>query len=209
MLKPPRPATDWIPRTRLRFTPHQPIVIQLTARDNSWAQFAYQFSHEFCHVLSNYETLEGDPNNWFHEAICELASVFTLRRMVERWPTDPPYPNWATYAKSLEKYVKKLFLCKARQLPEHTTLRDWLSSHEEGLRQDREQRDKNAVVAYALLPVFESHIGGWNAIGKLPSSSVGFESYLSEWYSSVDSMDKPFVAYLGSLFNFDVNSERM
>ena len=64
-----------------------------SARDRKWAKFGYQFSHEFCHVLSNYENLKANPNNWFHEAICELASVFTLRRMAERWPTHPPYPQ--------------------------------------------------------------------------------------------------------------------
>ena len=57
------------PRTFYRESPDDPFVIQLTARDHRWSQFAYQFSHEFCHVLSNYENLKANPNNWFHEAI--------------------------------------------------------------------------------------------------------------------------------------------
>ena len=94
-------------------TPHRqipdptPAPVQNPAlpRDRQQNQYAYQFAHEFCHVLSGYEGLEGNPNNWFHETICELASVFTLRRMAERWPTHPPYPNWAGYSKHLLEYA--------------------------------------------------------------------------------------------------------
>ena len=30
------------------------IAIGLTARDNHWAQYSFQFAHEFCHALANY-----------------------------------------------------------------------------------------------------------------------------------------------------------
>ena len=101
------PPSDPTPRTLLRCSKTDPIVIQLACKDRRWNQYAYQFAHEFCHVLSGYEGLEGNPNNWFHETICELASVFTLRRMAERWPTHPPYPNWAGYSKHLLEYAAK------------------------------------------------------------------------------------------------------
>ena len=136
-------------------TPHRqipdptPAPVQNPAlpRDRQQNQYAYQFAHEFCHVLSGYEGLEGNPNNWFHETICELASVFTLRRMAERWPTHPPYPNWAGYSKHLLEYAAKRQKREEVQLPIGTTLLDWLSSHESGLRNDRYQRDKNDLVA--------------------------------------------------------------
>ena len=137
-----------------------------------WSQFAYQFSHEFCHVLSNYENLKANPNNWFHEAICELASVFTLRRMAERWRTHPPYPNWADYvAAKLRDYSEKTLSRQEVQLPEGVTLQSWLSSQEESLRKGEYQREKNDLVAYALLPIFENTPEGWNAIRNFPTSS--------------------------------------
>lgn len=86
----PAPDTEPYPMIHYRSKPSQSFIIQLTSRGRHWAQFAYQFSHEFCHALSDYERLRDNPNNWFHEALCELASVFTLRRMAERWPTCPP-----------------------------------------------------------------------------------------------------------------------
>ena len=49
--------------------------INLTAKNRLWSKFAYQFAHEFCHVLSGHDRLRDNPNNWFHEAICEMAEV--------------------------------------------------------------------------------------------------------------------------------------
>ena len=166
------PPDDAVPRTIFRPLSSGPFVIQLTARDRRWAQYAFQFSHEFCHILSGYERLRGNPNNWFHETICEIGSVFTLRRMVERWPDRPPYSNWVDYAESLRDYVEKRISRQAAKLPESANLQTWLSSQEEGLRKDPYQQDRNSLVAYALLPIFEEFPTGWNAIGSLPNSSA-------------------------------------
>ena len=195
---------DQPPLVSYRTSLDEPFVIWLTARNRRWSQFAYQFSHEFCHVLSGYENLRENPNNWFHEAICELASVFTIRRMAERWPTDPPYPNWASYAKALEKYWQERLSRQGVHLPESMTLHSWLSVHEEALRKDEYQREKNALVAYALLPIFESKPAGWNAIRNLPNSSGSLADYFVDWHSAVDSADKAFVARLSNAFNYTI-----
>ena len=189
----PAPCDDFSPRTHYRPSPNDPFFIQLTARDTYWSQFAYQFSHELCHVLSDYERLGEGPNGWFHEAICESASVFTLRSMAERWRICPPYPGRTDYAESLASYADSYLSREERRVPVGTTLSDWLLSEEESLRQDRYQRDKNAVVAYTLLPILESEPAGWNAIRRLPNSSAMFEDYLREWHSLVEPLDRLFV----------------
>ena len=194
------------PRARYREPPDAPFVIWLTARDLEWSQFAYQFSHEFCHVLSNYENLKANPNNWFHEAICELASVFTLRRMAERWQTNPTYPNWADYVAALRDYSEKRLSRQEVQLPEGVTLQTWLSSQEESLRKDEYQREKNDLVAYALLPIFENSLEGWNAIRNFPTSSGHLADYLLDWHSSADPEDKDFVARVSNTFDFTISA---
>ena len=194
------------PLTAYRRSSKNPFCIYLSVRDRDWCRFAYQFSHEFCHVLSDYERLKDNPNNWFHEAICELASVFTLRRMAERWLTDPPYPNWADYAKTLKRYLQDLLSPPEVQLPEGVTLQAWLSSHEETLRRDRYRRKKNALVAYVLLPIFESTPAGWNAIRSLPSSSGCLQEYFVDWHSSVDPENKTFVAHLSNVFGYTIGT---
>ena len=93
------------PMTRFRVSAKDPFCIELSVRDRKWNQYAYQFAHEFCHVLSGYENLRDNPNNWFHESICELASLFTLRKMADRWLAAAPYPNWADYSPHLKNYA--------------------------------------------------------------------------------------------------------
>ncbi len=143
--------------------------------------------------MSDYERLGEGPSGWFHETVCELASVFTLRRMAERWPTEPPHSHWADYAGSLASYADDLLSQVERQLPAGMALSTWLRSEEEALRKDRYLRDKNAVVAYSLLPIFEDDPAGWNAIRRLPASSAMLMDYLLEWHASVEPTDKPFV----------------
>ena len=196
------PPNDATPRALYRCSPHEPFVIQLDTRNQFWCQYAYQFSHEFCHVLSHYECLRDNPNNWFHETIFEVASVFTLRRMAGRWRTNPPYPNWADYAESLKSYVEEHLSRQELKLPAGVTLPAWLLSHEEKLREDPCQRDKNTLVAYTLLPIFESDPTGWNCIGIFPHSRARLVGYLSDWYASVDSADKPFVARLSDALGY-------
>ena len=187
------------PRALYRPSLDAPFVILLSARNRKWCQFAYQFSHEFCHVLCGYEDLKENPNNWFHEAICELASVFTLRRMAERWPTRPPYCNWTDYTRALRDYWQELLSQPAVQLPEEIPLHSWLSDHEPALRENEYQRDKNALVAYQLLPIFENTPTGWNAIRHLPNSTGPLADYLVDWHTSVDSVDKPFIERLSNV----------
>lgn len=194
------PTTDDPPIALFRSSPEEPYRIFLQARGRHWSQFAYQFSHELCHVLSDYERLRGSRNRWFHEAICELASVFTLRRMAEAWPTQPPYPNWAGYAQSLASYAEVYLVKDERRVPAGTTLAGWVSSEEESLRRDCLQRDKNAVVAYSLLPIFESNPTLWNAVLRLPNSSAKFRDYLIEWHASVGSAEKPLVERMLGIF---------
>ena len=196
----PVSGADAVPMTLYRRSGDEPITIQLTARDRKWSQFAYQFSHEFCHVLSDYERLGDNPNKWFHETLCELASVFTLRRMAERWPTRPPYPNWADYASALSDYAEDRLADENHQLPEGLTLATWLPRHENELRQDPYLRDKNGIVAYQLLPLFEAYPSGWNAVRSLPESTGRLSEYLADWHERVEPEDKPFVNRLIGAF---------
>ena len=200
MIVQPTASTEDNPITLYRSTPEEPHIILLQARDRLWSKFSYQFSHELCHVLSNYEHLRDNPNNWFHETICELASVFTLRRMAEKWPTSPPYPHWADYAESLASYADETLSREERHLPPGMTLVRWLASEEASLRQDSCQRDKNAVVAYSLLPIFEAEPVGWNTIRTLPSSSAMLKDYLREWHSQVEPLDTAFVERIIQIF---------
>ena len=190
------PTTALLPTTRSSSNLRRPTGVGPSLPMSEDGQVA----HEICHVLSGYERMRGSRNSWFHEVLCELASVFTLRRMAQGWPSSPPYPNWATYAAELSTYADKYLSREERRLPTTTTLSAWLLSEEDSLRQDCCQRDKNAVVAYTLLPIFESEPAGWNAIHRLPDSSAMFRDYLLDWHRLVEPADKPFVALVQRAF---------
>jgi hypothetical protein len=74
------------PQTDSRRVAGKRISIGLTARDTHWAQYSFQFAHECCHALINYNNddqqlalYRQDPNLWLEESLCETASLFTLR----------------------------------------------------------------------------------------------------------------------------------
>ena len=196
------------PKVLYRSSTEEPYTIWISARDDLWCKFAYQFSHEFCHVLSGYENLKENPNNWFHESLCELASAFTIQRMAQRWLTHPAFPKRTDYAAALGNYWQNLLNNQEAQLPEGMSLHSWLSLHEHELREnpvaEQEQRNHQALVVYQLLPLFEKTPNGWNAIRKLPASAGELASYLLNWYSAVDPEDKAFIARISEAFGYTI-----
>ena len=71
----PVSGTGAVPRTLYRYSASGPVTIQLTARDKRWAKFAYQFAHEFCHVLSGYERLR----RWSQQLVARSALRIGVR----------------------------------------------------------------------------------------------------------------------------------
>jgi hypothetical protein len=90
------------------------IVIGLNTKSTYWAQYAFQFAHEFCHALMDHANdwrrlwRSGDhANQWLEESFCEVASLFALRAMGRSWATKPPYPNWSSFAEHLTEYARE------------------------------------------------------------------------------------------------------
>lgn len=202
MVEPTPPTKDY-PETLPRSSPERPYTILLSARGKLWAKFSYQFAHEFCHVLSGCERLRNNPNNWFVEALCELASIFTLRRMAKRWSTQPPYQNWTDYGVSLASYTIRAPVASGHAPLLSDAIKQLVSCEEDYLREaslrtefgefSKSDRDKVAVVSHALLPLFESEPTGWNAVRNVPATKGPLTEYLVDWHAQVELADKPFV----------------
>ena len=144
----------------------------------------------------------------FNEAICEMASIFSLKCMAKRWRDEPPYPNWANYADDLDAYWHKTQSRPGTELQDGVTLNSWLLDNEDMLRtanyREDIQRINQALVAYKLLPAFEVIPEGWNAIREYPTSKGFLNDYLREWYSLVDLKDRSFLSYIFEVFNFSI-----
>ena len=190
---------------------HDPIRIHLKVKGTRWNQYVFQFAHEFCHVLTDhYESLLGNPNSWLHETMCEIASIFCLRRMAGQWLHCPSIPGTETYAKKFSKYSDNRLSTPEAHLPPGVTLPNWILSHQKELRTENvaqdDQRVNQALIAYILLPIFENHTQGWNTITKFPTSSTDLASYLQEWHSLVDPNDRAFIVNLSEVLGYKLHN---
>lgn len=165
--------------------------VLLDVKDTRWDQFAYQFSHELCHIVSNHDhkaiTDHGlaRDNQWFEESVCEAVSILTLQRMTASWQQSPPYPEWREYAPAFQAYAARLLQQRHRELPAGLTLAQWYRDNRAVLRSDPYHRDKTELVANALLKVFERDPLCLCAIAYLndetSATSSSFEEYLKSW----------------------------
>jgi len=160
------------------------VRVLLNARGNLWARLAFQFAHEFCHVLSNFNEPAHHSSRWLDESLCETCSLFALRAMAASWRHSPPYPNWAPYAASFTEYLEQRWNEPGHQLPAGVAFPQWLASQLPVLRGDSGRRADNTLVALRLLPVFEENADAWRAV-----------RYLSLWDASQDSSVEHFCAH--------------
>ena len=59
-------------------------IVRLDTHKTFWSQYAFQFAHEFGHIICGYKA--GDQSNqWFEESLCETASLFAMRRERKEW----------------------------------------------------------------------------------------------------------------------------
>lgn len=173
-----------------------------------WSQYAYQFSHEFCHILCNYDP-DKHGHDWFEESLCELASMFAMRRMGETWKTDPPFGHWKNYAPSLTKYANDV-IAKG-QLPKGKTLAQWYQENKKKLLFNATHRNLNRFVAVELLPLFEKDPSRWEAVTWLnhgkPAGPQAFDDYLADWRKAAPAKHRPFIDSIAAKFEIKLTTQ--
>lgn len=192
------------PRILYRSSPDEDYVIWLTAQNRLWSKYAYQFAHEFCHLISDYERLRLTANQWFHESICEIASIFTLKQMATTWQSSAPYPNWSTYALCHDSYAQEFISRAEHQLPGGVSLPEWFHVNESSLRSDPYQRPLNGLVAVQLFPIMQASPSHWQSICHMPNTDERFESFLSLWRESCPHTHQDFVSRVAKAFGIDL-----
>jgi len=180
------------------------VRVVLTARKLFWAQYAYQFSHEICHVLCRFEN-DYRGNLWFEETLCETASLYCLRRMAEVWRTSAPYKSWQGFAPHLRSYTDSIGL-KRKDYPEllRTGSRAYYFKHARYLIHNATDREKNGAFAQALLTLFERTPEHWNAIQYLNSTpspkGETFPRYLAKWHNAAPEKHQEFIVSIARMF---------
>ncbi len=187
--------------------PNREYYVRLNTGDTYWSQYVFQFAHEMAHILCTYR--EGDTSNlWFEESICELASLYVLRQMSQTWKSNPPYPNWKSYAPKLADYAQDRI--KAGTLPKDQTLAQWYQANAAALTKDGTQREMNAVVAVALLPLFEAAPHHWEAIAHInegkSKDARSLAAYLKNWHDHAPERHRPFIVKIMEKFGLPAGS---
>jgi len=193
-------AGQEFPQVLYRENSTQVYTVLLSVNNRLWSRFSYQFAHELCHIISGYERLRLRPNQWFHEALCELASLFVLRQMSVTWQSFPPYSNWVGYAESLGSYAEEILVQPENSLPVGISLQEWFAENEPYLRNDPYRRNLNSLVAAALLPIVEAQPHMWRSIQFMPDTDASFGDFLSQWFSRCPGPYKTFIAEIGDMF---------
>lgn len=191
------------------------IAIGLTTQGTYWAQFAFQFAHEFCHALAGHSndwkklwTKGRKANHWLEESLCETASLFALRAMGASWPVTPPYPNWKSYAGVLTKYAADRIDKAATSLPAGTKFSDWFRENEASMREKGTLREKNNVVATQLLPLLEAQPSGWEAVTffnltkREPEKALA--AHFTDWSAVAPLAQRTFIANVAAVFGVRV-----
>ena len=175
------------------------FVVRLDTANRAWAQCAFQFSHEFCHIVCNYRS-GSNSQKWFEETICETASLFALREMAKEWKTNPPYSNWKSYSTSLAGYVDQR-LNKIKVTGSAAEVYERQADH---LSKNGTDRELNLFLASKLLPLFEKKPAGWQSLRYLNLGPLkendSFKVYLNAWHQRVPAKHKPFVVEIAKQF---------
>ncbi len=167
--------------------PNDEYVVVLDVKGRYWAQLAYQFSHEMCHLLSNYDLA---PNNithqqWFEESLCEAFSLFALEQLADQWEVNPPYANWKDYAPEIRKYAQSMRLQKHRGI--EPAFSQWYQQQQKTLEENpyANDRELNEKMAAYLLQVFENEPQQWAAMNFInlgdDTTDKSLHKYLHDW----------------------------
>jgi len=196
--------TGSAPMVLFQRTPQGEHHVLLRARDANWAHYAYEFAHELGHILTNYERHARDPfatrHQWFEESLCEMLSVYALRRMAARAPDEvgAPYAGFADMVLG-EPHRRAAY---------GIDLAAWLQSNEAALRVDPYQRKRNETATMRLLEIFsrESRMKAlaYLNLGEAPVPPT-FRGYLEEWRDRTPAPLRLPVQEVLAAFGFDKN----
>lgn len=197
------PQTAWVR------TPDGKIVVGLEARDRQCAQLAFQFAHEFCHVLATQSNdwqrtwrADGKPNLWLEESFAEAASIFALRAMARTWERSAPFRGWRSYAPEFAAYAEER--TRSAGAGARANFARWFRQNETSMRRNPVLRANNAAVALALLPLLEAEPRGWESVTFMNLGTrdrkQSLAAFLAEWRQNCPPPLRSFVSRVGDVF---------
>jgi hypothetical protein len=175
------------------------IVVDIGPRD--WSKLAYQFGHEFGHVVCNIWSPEGNSANpsaaaWLEEALAEAFSIHGQGALADGWARDPPFPGDSAFAGAIRQYRDNLvtkYQTIATEQGATVDLASWFRAHRSALETNGDIRGPASGAVLAVLAEMTADPGGIEAMGALnrwpPQSGLSLEDYLRLWTQSCAQLD--------------------
>jgi hypothetical protein len=173
------------------------IVVDIGPRD--WSKLAYQFGHEFGHVLCNSWGPDAKPRNpcqWLEEALVESFSIRGLGLLADSWAANPPFPGNAAFAGAIRQYRDNVLAKYRAVATEHgatLSLAAWFQAWRGSLEADGAVGGEARAVIPAVLAELLAEPGGIEGMGALNRwpgrSGVPMEDYLRLWKRSCAELD--------------------
>jgi hypothetical protein len=191
------------PHTRWGGNPVAGYDVDLPAQDDLWDQHLYQFAHEACHVLAQFQNGKH-CNLWFEESVCETASLYALRVLSGmgskgRGPAVNLFCGPTPYHVTMQTYLDKHMAAPQRQLGSRS-LRDLVTQELIVMRTDpwNAGRLPTQIIGKELLPLFIETPANWAAIEFLNTipCSIGrdsFTDYLANWKKAAGRDHRSFI----------------
>ena len=182
-------------------------IVKLDTSDRAWSQLAFQFAHEFCHVVCNYRDVTNQQL-WFEETLCECASLYALKQMAIEWKTNAPYSNWESYASSLGEYA-------ADRIATHAGRKDSIAhfyrDNQTELNKTGTNRTLNTYLAVQLLPLFETTPTAWQALRYInlgpAEENMSFQAYLKGWHDRAPKKHRTFIRQIATEFDLKLSGK--
>jgi hypothetical protein len=166
------------------------IIVDIGGRD--WCKLAYQFGHEFGHVLANSwgpEAKPRPPSQWLEESLVEAFSIRGLGLLAESWAANPPFAGDAAFAKAIADYRADVIAGygKAGDPKPGAELAAWLRQTRGALENAGGLAPVEGPAIKAILAELEGRasVEDLGALNRWPGrSGVALEDYLRLWKGS-------------------------
>ena len=186
------------------------INLDMSIAPDAFYYFIWSFSHEICHILHDYEvTTINNPNLWFQESICMMASIWALKSMADTWKQDSPFGQEHLFSINFDHYANALLNDPSSEYD--GTAEEWIEEYETFLREDyyRTQSFTQhhylvAGLSYKFLHIFEENPEAWNAVRKMPATKGELSEYMQDWYDNVAQPDKKYVEDIAEVMGISI-----
>ena len=169
------------------------IIVDIGPRD--WSKLAYQFGHEFGHVVCNMWSPEGNSANpsaagWLEEALVEAFSIRGQGPLADAWAKNPPFPGDSAFAGAIRQYRSDLETKYQTIATEQgaSDLAAWYRAHRGALEKNAAIGGPASGAVTAVLAEITENPAGIEALGALSrwatQSGLSLEDYFGLWTRS-------------------------